>query len=116
MSPEERQASLDNISPEDLQKIRQVTEKGVKVEIEDMIETEFALKFGWQAYKDMKADLISTKTMMKMLVASRKLDDLATYNAAWAAFVGSGASQSKRPSKTFTQLTKTLVHNIRSDK
>lgn len=115
MTPEERQASLDNISAEDLQKIRQVTEKGVKIEIEDLIEAEFALKFGWEAYRDMKADLISTKTMMKLLVASRKLDDLSTYNAAWAAFVGSGSMQSKRPGKTFTHLTQSLVNNIRSD-
>lgn len=116
MSPEDRQAALDNISPEDLQKIRQKTEKGIKVEIEDLIEVEFALKFGWEAYKDMRDDRISSKKMMTMLVASRKLDDLAAYNSARSAFIGAVSASSKRPSQTFNKITKDLLKNIRADK
>jgi hypothetical protein len=116
MSPEERQAALDNISPEDLQKIRKKTEKGVKVEIEDLLEAEFALKFGWQAYKDMKDDLVSSKTMMKLIVASRKLESLAHYNDARSTFIGAASANSKRPSQTFTKITKDLLKNARADK
>lgn len=115
MSPEERQAALDNISPEDLEKIRQKTEKGIKIDVEDMLETEFALKFGWQAYKDMKADLIGSKEMMKLIVASRKLDDLYSYNSARSAFIGTASANSKRPSATFNNITKNLVKNARAD-
>lgn len=115
MSPEERQAALDNISEEDLQKIRQKTERKIKVEEEDLVETEFALKFGWQAYKDMKADLISSKEMMRLLMASRKLDSLKSYNDARSAFVGSASANSKNPSKTFNNITKNLVNNAKAD-
>lgn len=115
MSPEDRQAALDNISPEDLQKIRKKTEKGIKIEVEDLLEAEFALKFGWEAYKDMKDDKISSRTMMILIVASRKLDDLAAYNSARSAFIGSVSANSKRPSQTFTKITKDLLKNTRAD-
>lgn len=116
MSPKDRQAALDNISPEDIQKIRQKTEKGIKVEVEDLLEAEFAIKFGWEAYNDMKSDKISSKTMMRLIIASRKLDDLATYNSARSAFIGVASANSKRPSQTFNKITKDLLKNVKADK
>ena len=112
---QERQAALDNISAEDLAKIQRKTEKGVKVEIEDLLLAEFALKFGWQAYKEARDDMIKSNEMMTLLAASRKLDALRLYNDAQAAFIGAGSAQSKSPSKTFNSMTSKLERMAEAD-
>lgn len=110
MTPEERQAELDNISIEDLEKIKKATNK-VEVEIEDFLMAEFAMKFGWQAYQDVKLDRIKAREMMKLLAASRKLDSLELYRKSQASFIGSTSAQTKHSTKTFKSLTKNIVKN-----
>lgn len=105
MTPAERQENLNNISPDDLAKIQSVSEKSIKIEVEDLIEAEFALRFGWGAYTDYQNELVSAEQMGKLLVSARKLDSLAQYRAAQAAFIGSGSAQSTKPSQTFAALT-----------
>lgn len=115
MTDAERQANLDNISPEDLAKIQAAKAKTIKIEIEDLLEAEFALKFGWEAYRDHEADRISTKRMMKLLVASRKLDSLQQYRNAQAVLVGAGSAKSENPSKTFAAMTSELLRSAEAD-
>ena len=110
MTPEERQAELDKISIDDLEKIKKATSK-VKVDIEDFLLAEFAMKFGWNAYQDVKLDRIKAREMMKLLSASRKLDSVGLYRQSEASFIGGVSSQTKYPAKTFKKLTK----NIRKD-
>ena len=115
MSPEERQAALDNISAEDLAKIKAVQGYKVKVEPEDLTLAEFALKFGWQAYLDVKEDRISGSEMAKLLTASRKLDMKTLYLQAQASFIGAGAAGSKNPSQTFKSMTNKLLREMEAD-
>ena len=116
MSPEERQAALDNISPEDLAKIQKVTAKKVRTEPEDLLLTEFALKFGWEAYKDVKSDKVSGNEMVNMIVASRKLEMKQLYMMAQASFIGAGSAQSKKPSQAFKMMTQKLLKEMEADK
>jgi hypothetical protein len=115
MSPEERQAELDNISAEDIKKIEQAQGKKVKVEIEDLLLAEFAMKFGWEAYKDARDDKITANEMMTLLTASRKLDNLRQYRDSQAAFIGSAAAKAKQPSSTFTKITSKLAKEAEAD-
>jgi hypothetical protein len=118
----ERQAAFDNISDEDLAKIQKVTGSGdsVKVDEEWLILAEFAKHFGWEAYKDVRkdfveVDVISSGEMMTLIAAARKLDHLALYNQARAAFIGTGAAQSKKPSETFKRVTDGIIKHTKAD-
>lgn len=115
MSPEERQAALDNISAEDLAKIQSVAGKTISVYSEDLLLAEFALKFGWQAYQDVKADKVTTNEMTRLIAASRKLEMKQLYLSAQAAFIGAGAVQSKRPSQAFKSMTSKLLKEMEAD-
>jgi len=115
MTPAERQAELDNISAEDLEKVRRITENNIKVEIEDLLLAEFAIRFGWQAYRDVQADLVSSKEMMTLLAASRKLELAEIYRNAQAALIGAGSAQSKKPSQTFSSMTKKIIKGAEAD-
>lgn len=115
MSPEERQAALNNISPEDLAKIQNVQNKSIKIDQEDLLETEFALKFGWEAYREYKNDEIKTKEMMKLIIASRKIESLTQFRNAQAVLIGSGSAKSKSPSNTFKSLTAELLKSTEPD-
>ena len=115
MTNEERQALLENMSVDDLAKVQAKTGSSVKVDIEDLLLTEFALKFGWQAYKEARDDIIKGKEMMTLLTASRKLDALRLYNDAQASFIGAGAAASKKPSQTFNTLTRKLAKSVEAD-
>lgn len=116
MTNEERQAALDNISDADLQKIQSKIAPSIKVEIEDLLLCEFAMKFGWPAYKEARDDVIKGKEMMLMLAASRKLDALRLYNDAQAAFIGAGSAQSKSPGQSFSKMTSKLTKSSEADK
>lgn len=122
MSPEERQAELDNISPADLEKIQARTKsKGYKVETEDIIEAEFLMKFGWEAYWDLHPDKkrsngIDGNEMVRLLTAGRKVDAQDMYKDAQSMFIASASAQSRKPSSTFTSLTTKLVKHGEADK
>jgi len=116
VTSEERQAALNSISPEDLAKIQFAGSKSVTVEIEDLLVAEFAMKFGWEAFRDYDNNLVSPDKFMRLLVASRKLDSLAQYRRAQAAFIGAGSSQSKKPSQTFKTMTSSLMKDAEADK
>lgn len=110
--------SLEDLSPEDLAKVeraRASTEGHLKVDTQWMLLTEFAMKFGWQAYLDVKADKIELPEMLTLLEASRKLDNFALYRAAQASFIGSGSAQTKKPSNTFKQLTRRIIKSVKAD-
>jgi len=115
MSPEERQQALDNISVEDLAKIQSKVGKKVKIDQEDLLLAEFALMYGWNAYKEARDDLIQSKEMIKMIVAGRKLQSLNQFRLAQASFVATASSKSKKPSATFNSLTRKMVKNSEAD-
>lgn len=120
MSPEERQAALDNISEADLAKIQAKMAKKVPVDIEDIIEAEFLMKFGFSAYWALYPDKnpsegISGSDMSRLLAASRKLDAGKVYMDMQAAFVGAASAKSKSPSATFRKLTASLLKSTEAN-
>lgn len=118
MDAQTRQATLDQISAADLEKIKtsQATTSGAfKVDNEWMLLAEFAKAFGWQAYIAAKNDEISCAEMMTLIEANRKLDHFKMYRDSLAAFVGSGSAQSQSPTKTFRAMTKDLIKNAKED-
>ncbi len=118
MTPEERQKALDEISADDLAKVKQhqaSTNTTYSVDAEWMLFAEFAIKFGWDAYRAARADEIPTDEMMTLLEASRKLDSLNQLYTAQAVFAGAGSAQSKKPAQTFKSLTKNMIKNMKVD-
>lgn len=126
MDQQSRQQALDNISPEDLAKIKayQASTKGAyPVDTEWLLLAEFGMKFGWQAYLDAKNDatddngnlLVSAAEMLTLLEASRKIEWAKVYNDARSSLIGSGSAQSKHPSKTFTSLTRDIIKQTKVD-
>ena len=117
MSPEERQKQIDSISAEDLAKIQAKTTV-VKVDVEDVLEAEFLMKFGFTAYwalypeKNPK-DGITANEMLRLLNASRKVDSFNQYANAQSSFIGAASAQSKKPSSTFESATQSLKKNMR---
>lgn len=116
MSPEERQAELDNISAEELAKIQRVSGKKIKVYEEDLLLAEFAIKFGWQAYLDVKGDKITTNEMSRLIAASRRLEMKELYILSQASLIGSGSAQSKHPMQTFKSMTAKILRIMEADK
>lgn len=121
-SAEERQAFIDIISEADLAKIQAKTEKTVRIEIEDIVEAEFLMKFGFEAYwalypeKD-RTKGISSKEMVRLLFASRKIDAQHLYSASQAAFIGAAAGQSgKKASSVFNSATRKILKQMEADK
>ncbi|HYH16805.1 MAG TPA: hypothetical protein VD794_16350 [Flavisolibacter sp.] len=118
MDAQTRQAALNNISAEDLQKLQQhqaKTSGAFKVDDEWLLLAEFAKAFGWEAYRAAKNDEVSLAEMMTLIEANRKLGYLQMYKDAQSTFVGAGSAQSKSPAKTFNALTKDLVKNAKAD-
>ena len=112
----DRQRALDDVSVEDLDKIRehQSSTKGAyPVDEEWLLVTEFAIKFGWQAYLDVKADKITGVEMRTLIEASRRLEWLETYRQAIASFAGSISTQSKKPATAFRAATKDILKRTR---
>lgn len=120
MSPAERQRLIDNISAEDLAKVQRKISSHIKVGTEDLLLAEFAIKFGWGAYKDVRRGYYETEDIemiefMKLIEASRKLESLQLYKQAQAVLVGAGSAQSKNPSSSFTKMTQKLLKDARAD-
>lgn len=107
---------LDELSPEDLEKINQPSTKGAQpVDQEWLLLAEFGLKFGWQAYLDAKEDVISGAEMLTLIEASRRLEARELYDMATASFIGAMSAQSKKPGQTFKSLTKDIIKQTKAD-
>lgn len=126
MNPKERQKALDDITPEELEKIRkhQASTKGsLPVDNEWLLLTEFAMTFGWQAYLDAKNDALDENgnlkvngaEMMTLIEASRRLRHREMFENAQTSFIGAGSAQSKKPAQTFTNLTSKIVNKTKAD-
>lgn len=112
MDPQERQQQLDNISPEDLEKIKAhqaSTEGAYPVDNEWMLLAEFGKAYGWGAYKDARDDKIGAAEMLTLVEANRKLEALHLYQSAYAAFTGAGSAGAKKPSSVFKSMTKDII-------
>lgn len=119
-----RQEALDNISAEELEKVKahQASTQGAyPVDQEWLLLAEFGMKFGWQAYLDAKNDavdkdgnlIVTGAEMLTLIEASRKIEWAAIFNDARASLIGAGSANSKKPSQTFKSLTKDIVKNTR---
>lgn len=112
MDNQSRQQALDNVSAEELKKIRahQASTKGAfPVDNEWLLLAEFAKAYGWEAYKDAKEDRISLSEMLTLVEANRKLEALHHYKMAEAVLIGAGSANSKKPASTFKQLVKDII-------
>lgn len=113
---ETRQQALNNISPEDLAKLRESQTKtagAYPVDNEWMLLAEFAKAFGWLAYLDARSNAITIAEMMTLLEANRKLEYFDMFRNSQAVFIGAGSAQSTKPSKTFQSLTKNMLNEAR---
>lgn len=118
MTPQERQKALDEISADDLAKVKQhqaKTTNAYPVDNEWMLLAEFAQRYGWLAYMAVKNDEIPVEEMMTLIEAGRKLDSLQQLYDAQATFAGAGSAQSTKPSQTFKSLTKNMIKNMKVD-
>lgn len=120
MTNEERQALLDNVTPEDLAKIEAKTGNKIKVDVEDIIEAEFLMKMGFEAYwaiwpnKD-RTKGIDLNEMMRIIAASRKVDNTNMYINAQTSFIGAVAAQTKKPASIFKSLTAKILKKSEAD-
>jgi len=111
----ERQKALDNISPEELEKIKSYqasTEGAHKVDREWLLLAEFASEYGWQAYLDVKHDVRDNVTLQEMLTlieAKRIINSMRLYDSAHAAFIGAASSRAKKPGSAFKRATKDII-------
>lgn len=112
MTPEQRQASLEDISPEDLAKI-EATKGNIQSSIisrEWAIISEFGVHFGWQAIVDVYLsgdDIITHNQAMLLVLGARKLQAQRTYDMA----VANAASQ---PGAKFEKLMKPYIKEMES--
>lgn len=125
-SPKKSQVKnlLNEISPEDLEKIKtyQSSTKGAfPVDNEWLILAEWLKIAGYQAYLDAKNDAVDSEgnlilTMAEILTlieATRKLNYVAQYRNAESSFIGAVSAQAKRPSSRFKSLTKKIINNTK---
>jgi hypothetical protein len=120
VTDEERQAALDNISEADLAKIQAKSGKKIKVYEEDLLEAEFLLKFGWEAYWDIyphkdRSKGINTKEMNRLVTAARKVSLSDVYFNAQSVLFGSLSAKSNNPGSTFKKITSRLVKSAEPD-
>lgn len=116
--PKKRQAALDAITAEELEKVKahQASTKGAfPVDQEWLLLAEFAMKFGWEAYQAARTDQIDIQEMLTLIEASRKLEWAQLYNDSRAALIGAGSANSKKPSQTFTALTSDIINHTKVD-
>lgn len=111
--------SLDQILPSAfVERRKEELEKpsGYEPEIEDVIEAEFLMKFGFEAYwalhpeKD-RAKGINGTEMSRIIAASRKVDFQQMYKDAQASFIGAVSAQSKSPGKAFSTASDRILKN-----
>lgn len=115
--------SLAEILPEEFVKKKQDDQNNVskdKVEQEDIIEAEFLMKYGFEAYwalhpeKD-RTKGINSREMARLLHAGRKIDAQALLSASQASFVGAASSRAKNPSHAFKVSTQRMVKQTEAD-
>ena len=112
MDQQSRQQALDDITPEELERVKAhqaKTQSAFKVDDYWLIATEFAKVFGWLAYKDFKEDKIELEEMMTLIEANRRLEAREAFVQAQSVFIGILSANSKKPSQTFSKLTKGLL-------
>lgn len=117
-SPQSRQRQIDNVSAEDLLKVKKhqtSTNGSLPVDQEWLLLAEFAIKFGWQAYLDAKQDKISLSEMLTLIEAGRRLDDFKHYQNAEASFIASVSANAKRAGNTFRDLTNKILNRTKPD-
>jgi len=125
-NPKQSSKSLLDVTDEEYEKVERAkasTAGHMQVDNEWLLLTEFAERFGWQAYLDAKNDardengnlIVTSQEMLTLLEASRRLDNYRLYRMAQASFIGAGSSRAKKPSSTFKQLTNKLIKGMRAD-
>jgi hypothetical protein len=118
MDPKTRQALLDNIAPEDLEKIKAhqaKLENPYPVDNEWLILAEIAERYGWDAYVAVINDEVSREEIMTLLAASRKQDAYREYMDAQTSFLAAVSAKSKTPGNTFKRLAKGLLKRSKAD-
>lgn len=116
LTPQQRQAALDNISPEDQEKIAgKQSQDGIVVSPEWMLLAEFGMLYGWDAYMAASRDKITGAEMMTLITAGRKIKASQNYDDAVAAFIGAISGSSKKPGDTFKKLTKDILKAAKVD-
>lgn len=108
----DRQKALDEISAEDLAKIKAhqaSTDGAYPVDNEWLLLAEFGKAYGWEAYKDARDDKIGAPEMLTLIEANRKLEAMQLYKASYASLVGAGSAQAKKPSSVFKSMTKDII-------
>lgn len=117
--------SLDGILPKAFTESRRQEyepdeSSGIVTYDEDILEVEFLMKFGFEAYwalhpeKD-RSRGIKLPEMMRLLAASRKVDFKSLYDNAQATFIASAAAQSKNPGQTFSKVTSKIIKGMKAD-
>lgn len=114
--------SSNNLSAEDLAKVRKLKDESsiAPAPLEDVLEVEFLMKFGFEAYwaiypeKD-RTRGIGIEEMMRLLIASRKQDAKNLYDASQASFIGTVSSNGKNPGTSFTRNTKGIIRDMRTE-
>lgn len=118
MDSKSRQQALDNISPEELEKVKahQASTQGAyHVDQEWLLLAEFAKAYGWDAYRAVKSDDITAAEMLTLVEANRRLEAKRMFEDAQSAFIGTGAAQSKNPANAFRSLTNPIVKKTKAD-
>lgn len=112
-------SSLTPLTPEEIAKKDGLSSIGVYQE--DIFEAEFLMKFGFEAYwalhpeKDRVKGLPMSE-MLRLTLASRKVDSINTFSMAQSVFMGSVAARGKNPAQTFERVTSKLLSRTKADK
>lgn len=118
MEAQKRQEALNNVSEEDLEKVKAYqasTSGAAKVDQEWLLLAEFAKAFGWQAYLAVKNDEIRADEMLTLIEANRKLEAKKVFEDMQSSFVGAVSAQTKKPGSTFKSLTKNIIRQTKVD-
>ena len=112
MTPQERQAKLAEITPEQLAKIEAVKNESPKSVIsrEWAAISEFGVYFGWQAIVDVYLsgdDLITHNQAMLLLLGARKVQAQRTYDSAIA-------NMASQPGASFKKLMEHYIKEMDS--
>jgi hypothetical protein len=111
MTPQERQQALDNISAEELARIKahQASTQGAyPVDNEWLLLAEFGKAYGWDAYLHAREDKITGAEMLTLVEASRKLDYIKQFRMAEAVLAGAATAFTGK-SQTFKALTQEII-------
>lgn len=116
MEAHQRQEALNNVSQEDLEKVKayKASTKGAyPVDQEWLLLAEFAKAYGWQAYLAARNDEIRADEMLTLVEANRKLEARSMFSNMQSSFVGAVSAQTKKPASTFKSLTKNIIRQTK---